>query len=48
MVFDLDPPGKSFELAKYAAQALRDLLDQLELKSYLMTTGSRGLHIVIP
>jgi bifunctional non-homologous end joining protein LigD len=48
MILDLDPAGKNFKRVKFAAQALRDILDQIELKSYIMTTGSRGLHVVIP
>ncbi len=49
MIFDLDPSaGVSFTTVKWAAKELKQLLDQLELPSFLMTTGSRGLHIVIP
>lgn len=49
MIFDLDPSeGVSFTAVKWAAKELRKLLDQLELPSFLMTTGSRGLHVVIP
>ncbi len=48
MVFDLDPPGRDFEPVKFAAQALREILNEVELESFLMTTGSRGLHIVVP
>jgi len=47
LIFDLDPP-RSFETAREAARSLRTLLDELELPAYLMTTGSRGLHIGIP
>src|SRR3990167_6146854 len=49
MIFDLDPsPGVSFAQIKWAALALKKLLDELKLHSFVMTTGSRGLHIVIP
>jgi bifunctional non-homologous end joining protein LigD len=48
MVFDLDPPDTDFELVKFAAKAVRDILNDVELKSFLMTTGSRGLHVVVP
>ncbi|MDR6976360.1 bifunctional non-homologous end joining protein LigD [Streptomyces sp. 3330] len=49
MVFDLDPAdGSSFAAVREAAEWLGDLLDQLRLPSALMTTGSRGLHVVVP
>ena len=48
MVFDLDPTGQIFELAKATAQSLKEVLDQLNLPTYLKTTGSRGLHVVVP
>jgi bifunctional non-homologous end joining protein LigD len=48
MVFDLDPSGDGFEPVKAAARSLKELLDQLGLPSYLKTTGSRGLHVVVP
>jgi bifunctional non-homologous end joining protein LigD len=48
LVFDLDPPGEDFEVVRSAALALRELLDELALPSYPMTTGSRGLHVTVP
>jgi len=48
MVFDLDPQGEDFELVRATAQAFKQLLDGLELPAYLKTTGSRGLHVVVP
>ncbi|MFI0236039.1 non-homologous end-joining DNA ligase [Streptomyces sp. NPDC016845] len=48
LVFDLDPPADDFEPVRRAAHRLRELLDDLELASALMTTGSRGLHVVVP
>ncbi|HEY5940705.1 MAG TPA: non-homologous end-joining DNA ligase [Gemmatimonadales bacterium] len=48
MVFDLDPQGEDFEPVRSTAQAFKQLLDDLELPAYLKTTGSRGLHIVVP
>jgi bifunctional non-homologous end joining protein LigD len=49
IVFDLDPPdeGKP-ELLRAAAVALRDLLEELGLPSWIKTTGSKGFHICVP
>lgn len=48
IVFDLDPPPGRFDLVRRAAYILRELLDGLELPTFLKTTGSKGLHIVVP
>ncbi|MFJ3584647.1 non-homologous end-joining DNA ligase [Streptomyces sp. NPDC090127] len=53
MVFDLDPAdddgsGDGFAHARDAARLLHELLDDLGLPALLMTTGSRGLHVVVP
>ncbi|MGH9246669.1 MAG: non-homologous end-joining DNA ligase [Acidimicrobiales bacterium] len=48
MIFDLDPSVDDFDTIKDGARMLRDLLNDLGLVPYLMTTGSRGLHIVVP
>ena len=48
MVFDLDPQSEDFELVRSTARAFKQLLDQLELPAFLKTTGSRGLHVVVP
>ena len=49
VVFDLDPgPGVPFEEVKRAALHVRDLLKQLQLKSFLRATGGKGLHVVVP
>ncbi|MFF5496565.1 non-homologous end-joining DNA ligase [Streptomyces aquilus] len=50
MVFDLDPSGEGEDFApvRTAALLLAELLDELKLPSALMTTGSRGLHVVVP
>jgi bifunctional non-homologous end joining protein LigD len=49
MIFDLDP-GKTqdFELVRQTALLIRKALKKHNLTSYVMTTGSRGVHIVIP
>jgi bifunctional non-homologous end joining protein LigD len=48
MVFDLDPSREDFEAVKATAQAIRELLDRLDLPAYLKTTGSRGMHVAVP
>jgi bifunctional non-homologous end joining protein LigD len=49
MIFDLDPaPHLSFAAIQDVAKKLKDLLDELDLPSFYMLTGSRGAHIVVP
>jgi bifunctional non-homologous end joining protein LigD len=49
LIFDLDPPKENFELAIKAAKALRYILEEeLGLKAYITTTGSKGLHVATP
>ncbi|MGW1790253.1 non-homologous end-joining DNA ligase [Streptomyces tubercidicus] len=48
LVFDLDPPGPDFEAVREGARQLCGLLDELGLPAVLMTTGSKGLHVIVP
>jgi len=49
MIFDLDPSVKGFAVVRTAARHLKKVLeDELGLITFLMTTGSRGLHVVVP
>jgi bifunctional non-homologous end joining protein LigD len=48
IVFDLDPSTSDFAPVRAAARACADVLDDLGLAAYLKTTGSRGLHVVVP
>ncbi|GGZ05131.1 non-homologous end-joining DNA ligase [Streptomyces poonensis] len=48
LVFDLDPGADDFEQVRQAAHDLGELLGELELPSGPMTTGSRGVHVVVP
>jgi bifunctional non-homologous end joining protein LigD len=48
-VFDLDPSkADEQDTVRAAALALRDLLEELGLPSWVKTTGSKGFHIVVP
>jgi bifunctional non-homologous end joining protein LigD len=49
MIFDLDPSTPhQWLLIKKTAQQLRNSLQACGLESFVMTTGSRGLHVVAP
>jgi bifunctional non-homologous end joining protein LigD len=49
MVFDLDPDeGLAWERVTEAARRMRDRLDEIGLRSFLKTTGGKGLHVVAP
>ena len=47
IVFDLDPSTQSFAEIRATARALGDLLRDLGFEPFAMTTGSRGLHVVV-
>ena len=48
MVIDIDPPGHQFAPVRDAARFAGELLRELGLAPYVMTTGSRGLHVTVP
>jgi bifunctional non-homologous end joining protein LigD len=48
MIFDLDPSGGSFGPVREGARRLRDILRSVGLEPFVMTTGSRGLHVTVP
>lgn len=52
LVFDLDPAksqnGSDFETVREAARLFGELLDAIGLPAALMTTGSSGLHVIVP
>ena len=47
-VFDLDPSEEQPEILIATAIALRDLLSELGLESWVKTSGSKGFHIAVP
>ena len=47
MVFDLDPSDDDFGKVQEAARAVKAALDKRAMPSFVATTGSRGLHIVL-
>ncbi len=49
LIFDLDPSGDNFESVRFAARKLYDFLtEKLEITPFVKTTGSRGVHVVVP
>jgi bifunctional non-homologous end joining protein LigD len=48
VVFDLDPPDDGFALCVRVAHLLHGLLDELELRSYVKTSGADGIHVLVP
>ncbi len=48
IVFDLDPSEKNFSDVKTAAFDLKKETKKMKLNSFVMTTGSRGLHVIVP
>jgi bifunctional non-homologous end joining protein LigD len=49
IIFDLDPgEGVSWPQIQQATLLTKALLDELNLKNFLKTSGGKGLHIVVP
>ncbi|PKR85805.1 DNA ligase D [Heyndrickxia camelliae] len=49
IVFDLDPPSRNeFRLAVKAALMMKEIFDQLDLISFVKTSGNKGLQIYLP
>jgi len=49
VMFDLDPAeGATFDDVVTVARLVKDTLDLLELEAYPKTSGSRGIHILVP
>jgi bifunctional non-homologous end joining protein LigD len=48
VVFDLDPPDDNFDLVKKGALNIKEFFDDLDITVFVMTTGSKGIHVVLP
>ncbi|HEY7397011.1 MAG TPA: non-homologous end-joining DNA ligase [Gaiellaceae bacterium] len=50
VLFDLDPPDEpgAFSLCIRVAHYVRRALEELELRSYVKTSGSDGIHVLVP
>jgi bifunctional non-homologous end joining protein LigD len=50
MIYDLDPPlgTENFSAVRKAALDLRDVLAELNLQTWVQTTGSKGFHVIVP
>jgi len=48
LIFDLDPSGTNYHDVRRAALSLRERLTGLGLVPFVKSTGSRGLHVVVP
>ncbi|WP_134684428.1 non-homologous end-joining DNA ligase [Brevibacillus migulae] len=48
LVFDLDPSTPDFQVVAESAYHLKNVLDELQLPSYVKTSGASGLQIYIP
>jgi bifunctional non-homologous end joining protein LigD len=50
VLFDLDPPESrnGFAQAIEVAHLIRGALEELELRSYVKTSGADGIHVLVP
>ncbi len=49
LVFDLDPgPGTGWKEVVAAARDVRERLAKLKLKTFVKTSGGKGLHVILP
>ena len=48
LIFDLDPSDEDFGLVRTTALEVKAVLEELGLVPFVKTTGSRGLHVVVP
>ncbi len=48
LLFDLDPTEIAFREVRNAAMLVRDLLMTYKIRSWVKTSGGRGLHVMVP
>ena len=48
LILDLDPKEAPFAHVVRVARALKKILDELELTSFVKTSGATGLHVLLP
>ncbi len=48
MVFDVDPTEIAFREVRNAAMLVRSLLAGFKIRSWVKTSGGRGLHVMVP
>ena len=48
VVFDLDPPDDGYANAIKVAHLVREALEELDLRSYVKTSGASGIHVLVP
>jgi bifunctional non-homologous end joining protein LigD len=48
VVFDLDPPDDGFANAIRVSHLTRDVLERLDVRSYVKTSGASGIHVLVP
>jgi bifunctional non-homologous end joining protein LigD len=48
LVLDVDPPENDFERAVKVALAVKEVLDEMGLRSVAKTSGAKGVHIYVP
>jgi bifunctional non-homologous end joining protein LigD len=48
MIFDLDPSKHDFKMIRSIALEFKVVLEELGCTPFVMTTGSRGMHVVVP
>jgi bifunctional non-homologous end joining protein LigD len=48
VLFDLDPPDGQWREAIEVAHLIRERLEELDLESHVKTSGSTGIHVLVP
>lgn len=48
LVFDLDPSKYEISTLHFVARQLKKIIESYQLTPFIMTTGSKGYHIVVP